>query len=450
MTPVDQIADAILYEGYVLWPYRRSAIKNRQRFTIGGVYPRGHSERFGPADPWYTQTEVLVTGTDPRVTVRVRFLQVVSRQIVRTDRDGTSDNVDALEVDGRRYLSWDEATPREFTTPAIRVADLASEPFRLSIVENEGSAEERVTDSGGVLRGAIVRRWDSLSGNLTASASLVGRGAYRLSVRLENTAWWNGECREETLKRTFAGAHKILTVSGGQFVPLTDPPAELARAAETCRNFKTWPALAGETGERTTMLSSPIILADYPQVAPESGGDFCDGAEIDQLLLLNVLALSDEEKAEMRAADPKAAAILARSEALTGEDFLSLHGALRDFRVLRPDAPSVGSDGFQAFSSAERSAVRSVTVDGVELCSGSRVRLRPRPGRDVMDFALANKAATVESVEEDYEGRVHLTVALDGDPALDMGKARFLGHRFFFDPSEVIPLTEREGNCDES
>ena len=89
--------------------------------------------------------------------------------------------------------------------------------------------------------------------------------------------------------------------------------------------------LVGE-GQRDTLLSSPIILYDYPQIAPESPGDLFDGTEIDEILSLRILTMTDEEKREMRAVDERARRILERTEALPPEHFMKLHGALRGLR----------------------------------------------------------------------------------------------------------------------
>jgi hypothetical protein len=124
-------------------------------------------------------------------------------------------------------------------------------------------------------------------------------------------------------------------VTGGAFVSLADPPEELREAAESCRNSGTWPVLVGVPGERHTLLSSPIILHDYPEVAEESPGDLFDGAEIDGLLTLGILSLTDEEKREMRDSDPRARAILERTESLSPEELMRLHGAVREVQVRR-------------------------------------------------------------------------------------------------------------------
>ena len=106
-----------------------------------------------------------------------------------------------------------------------------------------------------------------------------------------------------------------------------------------CQNIGTWPILVGEEGQRDTMLSSPIILYDYPQVAPESPGDLFDGAEIDEILSLRIMTLTEEEKREMRESDERARQILERTEAMPDEQWLKLHGAMRGMRAVKGQEP---------------------------------------------------------------------------------------------------------------
>ena len=155
-------------------------------------------------------------------------------------------------------------------------------------------------------------------------------------MEIANTTPWAGGDREHALRRTFCSTHTVIRAPAGGLVSLTDPPPTLRGEAEACENEGTWPVLVGEPGERHTLLSSPIILEDYPRVAPESPGDLFDGGEIDGLLTLNILALTDEEKAEMRASDPRAREILERTEALSHDELMALHGAIREFRSARP------------------------------------------------------------------------------------------------------------------
>jgi hypothetical protein len=431
---VDKIAAAVLYEGYVLWPYRRSATKNQRRWTFGGVYPPAYAEASLGVDPWQVQTECLVEGEAPVVSVQVRFLHVVARQVMGRGADGALVPVDALDVGGERYLTWDEATERQAAIEALPLAALDA-PRRVAVDVPAGRADEPLVGPDGTVVGALVRTWQALAGTAEVAARPLGPGLFQLTVRVTNRAETTDVDRERALRQTLVSTHVVLRAAAGEFVSLTDPPEPFARAAARCENVKLWPVLVGAEGERHTMLAAAIILPDYPQIAPESPGDLFDGTEIDQLLVLNVLMLSDAEKAEMRGSDPRAREILDRTEALSLDDFMSLHGAIREFRMLGSEG---APDGL--FAGLERPTPPSVCVGGVELRVGSRVRLRPRPGADIMDLALAGRLAFVESIEQDYEERIHLAVTVADDPGRDLGLARQPGHRFYFAPDEVEPL----------
>ena len=436
MTTVEAIAEAVLYEGYLLWPYRRSAMKNQKRWTLGGVYPRAFSEDQKECDPWLMQTQCLVTGDQPVLEVKVRFLHVVERQVRQYNPDGSQLFVEQLDVGSERYLAWEEATEREFCQTGLGLTAL-ERPRCFELYIPAGSSEERLTTPEGTLAGALVRTWHALHGVLEVTAQVVGPELYRVTVKVSNLTLWQGQDREHTLRQTFVSTHTLLTVTGGEFVSLMDPPESLRAAAERCENLKTWPVLVGEADQRQTMLSSPIILYDYPRLAPESPGNLFDSGEIDKLLILNVLSLTDAEKAEMRATDPRAREILERSESLTTDDFMRLHGAIRDFREL-PALP----ESLTWFAELERPVPQQVIVGGVALKPGSKVRLRPRPGCDIYDLVLAGQLACIEAIEQDYEDRIHLAVTLEIDPGLELGLARQPGHRFFFAPEEVEPLVE--------
>jgi hypothetical protein len=331
--PVRAIADAVLYEGYVLWPYRRSALKNTRRWTFGGVYPPGHSLAHDD-DPSTMRTDCLLEGgRSAAVEVRVRFLQVVQRQVMRI-AGGSLAPVDELTVAGVRHLTWSEAVEREFVLEPTSLAGLrdgAAVPIAVAAT----SEDELLRDRDGRLAGALRRTWKRLDGELEVTARDVGRGVVRITAVISNSTPFAGGTREEALERTFCSTHTVLRAEGAEFVSLTDPPPQLAEAAAACQNQGTWPVLVGGEGERHTLLSSPIILEDHPRVAPESPGDLFDGGEIDQLLILNILALTDEEKAEMRATDPRTRAILERTEALSADELTALNGAIREVGMAR-------------------------------------------------------------------------------------------------------------------
>jgi hypothetical protein len=457
--PVEKIAATVLYEGYVLWPYRRSAQKNQKRWTFGGVYPRAYSEAEGGNDPWLMQTQCLVVGERPTVEVKVRFLHVVERQVGRytgvggravgggfqtrpyqgvgkaQNLAGRLEFVDEIRVGNERYLAWEEAAEREVVASGLGFAELAT-PMHAAISIPAGVEEEPLEDQGGEVVGVLVRSWRSLEGVVEVEAEPVREGLFKLTVKVMNTAPWDGQDRDETLRQTLVSTHTILRVEDGEFVSLMDPPEEMKQLAEECENLKTWPVLAGEEGDKHTILSSPIILYDYPRIAPESPGDLFDSGEVDQLLTLSILALTDEEKDEMRATDPRAREILDRSESLTEEDLMGLHGRVQAFQTPR------GGEQIDPFEveGLERRAPLSVTVEGIEVRTGSRVRLWPKAGRDIFDIALSGKAAIVEKIEQDYEDRILLAVSVEDDPGREMVDLPVLGHRFFFSPEEVEPL----------
>ena len=331
MDAAAKIAETVLYEGYLLWPYRRSALKNRKRWTFGGVYPCAYSEAGHADDAWLMQTQCLVDGERAAVEVRVRFLHVIERKVARRTERGLED-VDELTVAGERYLSWDEAAEREVAVPGLELDALAATPHRAEIAVPAGRAEEELAGPDGEPAGAIVRSWRALAGEVEILAEPLSDGLHRLTVRISNATPWVGGDREDALRQTFCSTHTALRATGGKFVSLTDPPSALRAAAEACENVGTWPVLVGDEERRDTLLSSPIVLSDFPQIAPESPGDLFDGTEIDQLLILNVLGLTDEEREEMRASDPRARAILDRCASLSPEELLRLHGAIREFR----------------------------------------------------------------------------------------------------------------------
>jgi hypothetical protein len=298
-----RIADAVLYEGYLLWPYRRTALKNQQRFTFGGVYPPAWDDRSA------LQTQVLLEGGGD-VDVVVRCLHVVHRQV---ERDGLP--VDEHEDGAERWVTWDEATER-----ALRPG-----PFDIA-------AGERVEAIPG---GALRRTWRALHGEVEVAREAITDDVERVTVRVRNTSPWTSGARDDALRETLCSTHAVLRVTGGAWVSATDPPDALRSEAGDCVQDGWWPVLVGEEGERGTMLASPIILSDHPAIAPESPGNLFDSGEIDKMLVLNILAMTEDERRDMRDADPRAREILERTEALSREEIMRLHGAVREYGMAR-------------------------------------------------------------------------------------------------------------------
>jgi hypothetical protein len=327
---VSEIARAVLYEGYLLWPYRRSALKNRQRWNIGSIMPAQVSEANGGAQACVAQTECLLEGATPEVTVTLRFLHVVDRQV---HSDG--EPVDQVRVGGELYLSWQEAAEREVVVKVDRLPTTRLLPFTVAAgcreqpLPDAPATDAPATDAPAPAA-SLRRTWQRLDGMLELAAETVGPGVHRLTVGLHNTTSCPLGDRAEAQRRGFASAHVVLRVDGGEFVSCIDPPEHLRAEVSRCSNQGLWPVLVGDEGDASTMLAAPIVLYDWPRVAPESPGDLFDATEIDRMLILNVLSMPAAEQEEMAATDPRAKEILQRCAALSNEELLTLHGTFRD------------------------------------------------------------------------------------------------------------------------
>lgn len=340
MDRVRAIADTVLYEGYLLWPYRRSALKNRRRWTIGGVYPRRYAE--SNSDHWTVHAEfVLETARKTDVEITLRFLHAVHRQVMDGDTP-----VDEIRLGGETYTTWQEAREREMASGRISISRLLKSPVRIPVSVPPGSETEPITPtdpdptylnttglsgaevSGGGGGARFVRSWGRVAGWVDVSAESAGDGVVRVRVEVVNSG--DAEEHEEAVQAGMLCAHVVTRTGGGAFVSSTDPPERLAGAVAACGRDGLWPVLAGEPGSHDTVLAAPIVLYDWPQVAPESPGDLFDGTEIDRLLILSVLSLTEDERREMAATDPKARRILERCGALSPDELLALHGTMRD------------------------------------------------------------------------------------------------------------------------
>lgn len=334
------VADAVLYEGYLLYPYRRSSGKNRVRWQFGVLAPRSWVEATGvigtsvagSADAWHQQTECLLQAPDAAIVhVRLRFLQLQHRAVETRNPDGTFQQCDVLEANGQRHLTFDEAVPREFDI-AVPVDQLRGEGHTTAIEIPGGEDVEPLGDQGRLVR----CRWPlSAIAHLSITPTDAPFPLHKLRLVTRNTADGIATTapRTEALQRSLVATHSLLGVQGGSFLSLLDPPAWAASAAKECRNVHTFPVLAGDPANRNVMLSSPILMDyDYPKVSPESPGDLFDATEIDEILSLRTLTLTEEEKREARATDPRAAAIIDRVEEFPREVLERLHGAVRSLR----------------------------------------------------------------------------------------------------------------------
>jgi len=468
-----RVADAILYEGYLLYPYRGSAQKNQVRFQFGVLMPPAYCV----ADPSETsafQTECLLEcADDAQVLVTVRFLQLQHRIVQEVPRDGGEPrDVASLEVDGTEYTSWQEAAERQQQASAS-VGALLGKDRNLEFHIGSGESSEDLNDAGGRQAGRLIRRWAGLDGRIQLSAARVAGpyGALRLRLRVENRA--DPEVppgtRDEALGYAMIAAHALIGVPGGAFLSQTDPPEWAAAEVAACTNIGTWPVLAGPAECRDLMLSSPVILYDHPEIAAESAGDLFDATEIDEILTLRTLALTDAEKREARATDPRAAQLMDRMDSMPPEMLERMHGAIRYLKSVPghaapPHAPP--EPGFPAgpddllgdpvlnrpqtpwwdpgADTSVSPETDHVIIDGVRVARGSRVTMRPGSRRaDAQDLFLAGRTAVVEAVLHDVDGLVHVAVTPEHDPAADLQRSH--GRFLYFAPDEIEPIGQEEG-----
>ncbi|MEP6662672.1 MAG: hypothetical protein ABJC04_03310 [Verrucomicrobiota bacterium] len=462
-TALEQIVNTVLYEGYILYPYRASSQKNqRERFTFGRVYPKIYSEHEKGAEPCVMQAEVLLQArgwvapasggcentSSPKLKITVGFLQPMRREIGKCAAESHSaalspspkqteppfQIVPQLEVDGKIFQTWTEAVERKVSIEWENFPHPTEVPFAFATSRNA----EPITNVKGIVEGTILRRQEALDGLMEITAESLAENLCKISVRVSNHSPVDAadlEISENVLQRTFVSTHVVFEVEEGEFVSLLETPLEFKSFADDCKNIGVWPVLVGDEAKRArdTMLASPIILYDYPQIAPESAGDFFDGTEMDEMLTLRVLTMTDDEKREM-GVDDFSRRILERTHALDAESFLKLHGGMRE--VNAPAAEVFSAEEF--FNPAK--PVKSVSIQGSEVKVGDRVLIQPKRRADAMDLMLAGKIAIIEAVEQDAENKIHFALVLEDDPGRDMGFARQSGHRFFYGADEVEPL----------
>jgi hypothetical protein len=457
-----KVADAVLYEGYVLYPYRRSAQKNRTRFQFGVLMPPPY-RAVDEHEPSASQTECLMEcPADAELDIGLRFLHLQRRTAQLIDPGtGAVTDTGTLRVGGAEYSSWDEAVEREQHFRGC-VADLLDKRTELLFEFGESVVTENLAGPEGEQAGRLLRRCEALAGAIEVRAERTAGpyGAIRLRVRVENRTEPRAplRSRDDGLKYSLIAAHLLIGVAGGSFLSLTDPPEWASGEVAGCVNVGTWPVLAGPPECRDLMLSSPVILYDHPEVAPESAGDLFDATEIDEILTLRTLALTDEERREARATDPRAADLIDRLDDLPPEMLERMHGAIRYLSPgpgkaaaapptfteagERPPAPwwDPGSD------TTVSPETDHVLVAGVKVARGSRVRMRPGARRtDAQDLFLTGREALVEAVLHDVDGQVHVAVSPVSDPLAELQRNH--GRFLYFAPDELEPVEAfgREG-----
>jgi hypothetical protein len=480
--PARAVADAVLYEGYVLYPYRASSKKNQVRFQFGVLAPRTYAESEGSESCTMRAECIAETGTArAALHVRVRCLHVQSRVVEALGRDGTFAAVQSLDVAGQLYTSWDESAEQEIECPPVHIDELlaatggaggaggvggAVASGAVTAIDLPAWSEIELIDGG-----RIVRTRRPIAGAVSLRAADLGFGLVKIEAEVSNETAWSDFVprethRDEAVRHSLVAVHILIGLDGARFVSLVDPPERARRAVGECHSVGCFPVLCG-SGRDDVMLAAPIILYDHPEVAPESPGDMCDATEIDEILALRTLTLTEEEKREARATDPRSAAIIDRVDSLPPEIFERLHGAIRSVGPARAVAEPAASphfatddDGFPVFGrgaepaglhaparkegipwwdpgadSAVDPETDTIAVGRYHVGRGTRVRLHPHGRSDAQDIFVAGKLATVAGVFHDVDGDVHLAVTIDDDPATEMHE--WYGRFRYFHPEEL-------------
>lgn len=453
LAEVRAVADAVLYEGYLLYPYRASSRKNQSRWQFGVLGPPSASAAsFGEEPGMAMQCLLRPAGHRGEVTIHLHFLQLQAREVQRRDAGESYVPVESLTVDALSVLTWDEAVEREVTLPTQSLH--ASEDTPLHFPGGE-DVEPLVKCSGDVVGRVVRRRWP-LSARVRTHTT-VDDGFVRVSISVENETREQAVDKEDAIRTSLIGAYLLVEAHDAQFVSLLEPPEEARRAAAQCMQRRCWPVLAGAPGASDVVLGAPIILYDYPQVAEQSAGALFDSTEIDEILTLRVMTMTEDEKAEARATDPRAREIIDRCDQMSDADLQQLHGILRDPHAAplaslepvghagdpRGASPVAAGPGDAPWWDPEADesvepGTDAVLIEGVSVARGSLVRVHPSRRADAQDLFFAGEVARVTAVVHDVDGAVHVALVLVDDPASDLHD--WYGRYFYFAPDELEPL----------
>ncbi|MBW8705994.1 hypothetical protein MBT84_40910 [Streptomyces sp. MBT84] len=394
-----QVADAVLFEGSPLHPYRASAARNGLRRQFGVLVPPAWNADGDEYD--FQHTECLMEpGTGATLAVELRFLRARRPVVQPTRSEGGSQTAPGRGPGGESPAA--PAGGTEERVEAVVAVDRLAEGDGITIpfVRPAGEESEPIRDEDGRVVGHRTFRHEEIGGVLRLAARRI-EGPYRLmrlTAVVENTSAWtpeeNGNTdRDAALRHSLVATHLLIGLSAGSFLSMTEPPEWARGVSAACRNLHTWPVLAGEPGRADVMLSSPVILGDHPVLDPHTRRTALEATDLDA-----VLAPADSAPPEWR-------------------------------------------EPGKATGSGPASAPDRVVVNGRHVVAGCRVLLNPGLRRtDAQDFFLRGRTATVEAVLNDVDGSVHLAVTVEDDPGAEIRREQ--GVFLYFRPDEVTPLED--------
>jgi hypothetical protein len=375
---LDQLVDSLLYEGYALYPYTPGSAKNATPTPFGIVYPPVYAAGLSTTFDHLELRCALEAPADAVVSADVRF----------------------LVAGGERH----QAAARRIDLPGAMVGALAVQAAR---------KEVRVEPEAG----------PPLTVGVALGARVIGEGVYEVTLLVENrTLVSSGLDRAGALHRSLLSTHPLVRAAGGRFISPLDHP---------CDSVNTFPVLA--TPNDDAVLGAAIVLPDHPQIAPESRGSLFDATEIEEALLLHVQVLSDGEREEIARQDPTVREMIERAAAATPDDIVALHGRVQ-VRDPQTDEPPVEP----AWLPDPRSGEDRADVGGKTFRRGGKVVIRPALDADIQARMLDGRTATIERIFTDYDGKIHLGITIDDDPA--QGLMRETGRYLYFFAPELEVL----------
>lgn len=407
----ERLAESLLYEGYALYPYTPTAVKNATPTPFGIVYPPAYA-RLHDSTYDHARIECVAVATAAaRVEAEAVFLHAAGGR----------------HRAARRSVALVAGLGEALAGPLVR--EFAFEPG------SEAGAVTGSPSAGG----------EAVSGRLSVSAEELGDGLVRIGARVENATSVADAAaldRAAALRRSLLSTHLLLGVTGegARFVSPLEREGEVGRWVQECVNVNSWPVLAA--ADDTAVLGASILLPDHPQVGAQSTANMFDGTEIEEALTLHVQALSDAERAAIAAdPDPAVQEMIERVEATTPEQLLGMHGQMRPADPDFPQwsepgtAPAAPSAGEALPPASEIPGERAITVGGRRFERGAKVVLRPGTDGDPYDRMLDGQVATVRRIYVDYDGRAYLGVTVDADPMSDV--LRDAGRYLFFFADEL-------------
>ncbi|GAB3293445.1 hypothetical protein [Parasphingorhabdus pacifica] len=427
-----EVADAVLYAGYLRHPQLVPTGQYRPQWQFGVLVPPGFA-REDEGESSEARTECVLESSDAAgLHVRVRFLHVQQKQVQNVDREP----VEAIVVDGQEVRTWEESVEQERSF-SLSLGVLLRESRYFPIDVDGAEIAEDIRDSLGRVRGGIVRRRRPLHAGLWVEAERIAgvRGAMRVRAIVRNqTAVPSSNPGDVQVSRhALVAAHLLLGAESGVFVSQVEPPGWARRTVEQCRNVRCWPVLLGGTERSSVVLSAPVILNDNPTVGPKTGPPAPEVTELaDFPAVAGEVRLTEEEPREL----PYPA----------GEFLDDLGWARAD--VLEPPSGVVPSPPASIparrqpeeqlkipWWDPESEAAGRVLITGVAVTRGSKVRLIPEQREDPdSDIYLRGSLATVRDVHVDEQ---RLAVTLDGDATPEhSGEESYR----FFGMDEVEPV----------